>query len=693
MQKSRAIVHFTPIIIIITLAVLTWLAMAGQSLNIYTSLTALTFMAGVACWAEASRILWKSSDTLSSHLPIGMGFCAGSAILLIELRLGTMVSTFAACLIGLTIAKKLQTRRSGPLRQGTFFGFTCSPHTRDAAIVLTAVAIATLLMSDQLRTLSTLANVNTNTVVRGWSDLLLHANTTISLSRLPLGASPISTLDALKPLHPYHLGSYVLPALIGSTDSTSSPLLAYTAIVPPLGITLVALPILERLSQGERYSPLALRLSMAAIPLFLYTFWIIGSKSSYLDPAWLLLATPAVLYASATVVAGIQIASCMDDQSKSPARISLLAIAILLLTLLFKFQVFHSILMAATSVATPRVYACCVRRTPSSKESVVLMLSTIAGLAVLQMVIFERIGIGRDSYFRDFTIFLAGIADLYGSTGGISTASHWAARILLALSGAAILCGPLFFLGWALSNRNSACLPVPRGLVILILLSFIVGIFACPAMPWAPDEFQSRSWPLLSCIGLWLIAGYRQPKGNLDYRPIVALNILLAALAWTNLPVSKRQSAANPPHNDWTSIHQPLVLSSAVKKAAQSLAKTRSGDFFVVNYGNRKESNYILNDLPSVLASLSAKRPLHSRVNAQVAALFGKNKDNRAKQIIQRDRQLKHVSSHACEHTKGSKRDANGLYATRFIDREAGPILILCGLDKNGNINKVRHEY
>jgi hypothetical protein len=112
-------------------------------------------------------------------------------------------------------------------------------------LLLTAV-LTTFLLANQIASIRGLRNIDVNTTIKGWADVMLHANTILSLSSLPPGQAPISTLDYADPIVPYHYASYILSSLFSSLSPQATPLDSFLSIVAPLGCLLLLLPLSEQ---------------------------------------------------------------------------------------------------------------------------------------------------------------------------------------------------------------------------------------------------------------------------------------------------------------------------------------------------------------------------------------------------------------------------------------------------------------
>lgn len=673
----------------LALATIAWLAIAGKSPEFHSAFASLMFMGGMTCWANVSRMIWSSNNTLACYLPIGMGFSAGVTVLFIECRLGTVLSATLASLLGIVlhfIGAKQYPPRS---KRVDCLAFDSTPYRKSILHLLVALTYSSFLMIAQLRSLSTLSDLSVSTVVQGWSDLIIHANTTLSLSNLPFSSAPISTDDAQGPMALYHLGSYVFPALISSVSKASSPLLTYTSIVTPLGFSLLALPLLERMTQANKSIPGISGFCMASATFFMYSLWIRSTTSSFYDPAWLLAATPATIYASSMILAGLQIVSNSTGEKKDPFLTGILALTILTLTFLFKFQIFHSVLIAGSSVVTICLFSISKSWNTSRRKVLLLFLSTVSLVVAAQLIAYRMLGIDGDRPFSSFLEFLIDTTNIHWHTIGLYLRHLEGKNIFLAILGTIILCGPVFVISWSLVGKDSHCLPVPKRIIILVVASYFLGLLVGPVMPWDPSEFQNRSWPLLWCIGLWLIAGFRFRVESCQRIPVIGLTILLLLLGWAILPASKQRSAASPAYIDWTKSYYPLAISSSIKESSLILAPLKNSDLFFVDDTMGKERSD-LNDTPSLLAALSAKRPLLSRTAGQIKGVYGNDKETKLKLLRERISKIGDKASLECRRIQSNGQNAKRQTITNIQDNTGASIWLICGAheDSSGSLKK-----
>jgi hypothetical protein len=634
--------------LIFTTSVIVWLAMSGESPTLPLAIKTLVFMVGAICWSMASQSIWISNNTLNTYLPIGFSICSGVSLLLIEAHLGTTFSSILASLIGVITLVKLKFRETNQNRSKIHE--SRNQHIKQGVLrLILGISLATFLMQDQLHSVISLSVSSVSTTIQGWSDLILHANTALSLANLPLGASPISTIDAFRPSHPYHFGSYILPALITSEFNAPSPLISFISITTPLGLALVSLPLMDRLARGRKGRALSGALVTTSSAVFIYAIWVKVAPTSFFDPVWLLITAPATLYACSVVLSALEIGINNGKIIEGRVAQTSLILLTLVLTLIHKLQVFHVILIAGICLSSHNLLFSARQHCPRW-----LTIGSVAiSICALQLIVYSRLGIDRSDYILSFQDFLTTIRSSFLPSINQSTLpTDTAARLADLLLGGILLCGPVFIAGWILTNSNQRCLMVPRALVPFILISFFLAVLISPAMPWDQSEFQNRSWPLLWCIGVWLLAGYRM-KNEGDYH-IANLSLSFAMLlgSWLILPANKRLSAAQPPLAEWTKDYYPYTIKSSEKKLAASLASISTNDLFFIPDTDQTE---ILQDTASTIAALSGRRPLFSRLGFQIAMQFGASKEIKRKNIYNYYKYLAERRRQGCASSKASK--------------------------------------
>jgi hypothetical protein len=105
-------------------------------------------------------------------------------------------------------------------------------------------------------------------------------------------------------------------------------------------------------------------------------------------------------------------------------------------------------------------------------------------------------------------------------------------------------------------------------------------------MPWDGGEFLNRSWPVLWCIGLWMLACAPWPAGILPSPPfreprwLVLSAAALLALSWMVLPPIRRASIAAPLLADWAQPGYPLSIPAKEKSLARDLRLVVGDGFF-----------------------------------------------------------------------------------------------------------------
>ncbi len=651
--------------------------MSGQSPTLPLAIKTLVFMAGAICWSMASRSIWISNNTLNTYLPIGFSICSGVSLLLIEAHLGTTFSSILASLIGAIALVKLKFRETNQNRSNIHE--SKNKHIKQGILrLILGISLATFLMQDQLHSVISLSASSVSTTIQGWSDLILHSNTVLSLANLPLGTSPISTIDAFRPSHPYHFGSYILPALITSEFNAPSPLISFISITTPLGLTLVSLPLMDRLARGRKGRALSGALLTTSSAIFIYAIWVKVAPTSFFDPIWLLITAPATLYACSVVLSALEIGTNNGKIIEGRVAQAGLILLTLALTLLNKLQVFHVILIAGICLLSHSLLVSTRQHRPKW-----LIIGCVAiSICAVQLFVYGKLGINRGDYILSFQDFLTTtLSSFLPSINQSTLPTGTAARLADLLLGGIILCGPVFIAGWILTNSNQRCLMVPRAVAPFILISFFLAVLISPAMPWDQGEFQNRSWPLLWCIGVWLLAGYRTKNESDQLMANLCLSFAMLIVSWLLLPASKRLSAAQPPLAEWTKDYYPYTIKSSEKKLAASLASISTNDLFFIPDASSKAA---YQDTTSIIAALSGRRPLFSRLGFQIAMQFGANKELKRKTIHNYYRYLAERTRQGCARSKARKVPGKNL--PNFIHIETKnqvKIWAQCDLTKN----------
>ena len=204
---------------ILALAVAGWCLLAGMPLTFKSIGIIFIFCSGVVSWASTCSILWPSRCSLNTYLPYGFVLCSLASFILIMLQQGTVVSCMIGSLSGailFSLTKVVITQiNSDKFR----IAFTAKITSSSMTSLLIAILITTFLLANQLRSIMNLNDTSVNTTINGWSDVILHANTALSLSSLALGQTPVSTLYYTDQIIPYHYASYILSSLSSLVSS------------------------------------------------------------------------------------------------------------------------------------------------------------------------------------------------------------------------------------------------------------------------------------------------------------------------------------------------------------------------------------------------------------------------------------------------------------------------------------------
>jgi hypothetical protein len=641
-----------------------WLAMAGYPPNGAAVALIGIFMMGSIYWAAVLQKAWGISDQFNSCIPLGFGLSCLTALLLLQARMGTIVSAIGAS-GGAVLALQALSHMSQSSESLT-------PQTKNEPSLFQIAAaggLATFLMANQLLSAHSLNNAGVDTTVNGWIDLPIHSNTVISLFNLSPGVAPISTLDAVKPLFPYHLGSYVLPAAVSTADRSIPPFVSYLAFCAPLGITLLLLPILQRLSSKRKKVPVLAVLLNAGSILLIYAIWLQFTLDSLYDPIWLLVTAPATLYACSMLTSGLEIGSNLWERTSSSANNSArkvlpLIVLVFILTLAFKFQIAYSIAIGTAVLCSILAWRAAAPASRPQTLAIFLVLLVLILLGCLQ-TLYGKLGIAPTNPFQALSTYLV-LASQKNILGKTVDPTHTGVLIstIKSFVGVTVLTGPLFLCGWGLANSTRECAPVPKGILPVLFSSFLLGLLIHPVMPWDPGEFQNRSWPLFWCVGCWLLAGYRT-NGYREMTPTLALHqgvnkgffilICILAVIIVAIPVNRKQSIAAPLLNDWADTNYPLMVSTADKQTSRKVQEIGSGEYF-----------FDPKDDPSTLliAGLSGRRPLFSRTTFQTQSAIIPSKENKDELIKDRFQRLEQAAIASCRHQASDP------------DQETGPALV-----------------
>jgi hypothetical protein len=601
---------------ILALAVAGWCLLAGLPLTFKSIGIIFIFCSGVVSWASTCSILWPSRCSLNTYLPYGFVLCSLASFILIMLQQGTVVSCVIGSLSG-AILFSLTKVVSTQINSNKFrIAFTAKITPSSMTSLVIAILVTTFLLANQLRSIVNLNDTSVNTTINGWSDVILHANTALSLSSLALGQTPVSTLNYTDQIIPYHYASYILSSVVTSLSPQASPLAAYISIVAPFGCLLILLPLSEHFQAvNPRNATLSL-LGTGSILFFVYSLWVSLIGDSLLDPAWLLMTAPATMYGCALVLSGIQIGASADQRGL--ASIVSLTLLTFVLTAFSKIQIAHALLPMAVMIITMAAFKIANQKVGLKSNQWMYLTLSLASLAAIHLVGNWKLGIGRKQPVAEAISFFSDIAARTWGHANFGLASiannHWTAPLL----GLMTLCGPLFLIAFI------SCLGKPpkdefrAKVILLVAISYGASLLLSPSMPWDDGEFLNRSWPLLWCFGAWALLGsWPVALERLPRQLLIIISVIAMILGWLLLPEPKRESIASPPNRkDWSKSYYPTSIRLTEKKLAKALKQSRANAYFFAS-SNASNSNYILDDLPSRLAALSGMRPLLSRLTFQ----------------------------------------------------------------------------
>ena len=606
---------------IFTLGICIWGLLAGYHLSISGILVTALFFLGVMAWSGYSQLLFPSEATNASYIPLGFSINSCITLALVFIRLGTIYSGGVASALGFALylgALHCKASKNSTLKLGL-----PSNNERNTSkslhIALASVSVATLISYKQLVSATTLGLTDTNTLIEGWSDLVLHAVTVLQLSSLHFTEAPLSPFNATSLIPPYHYGAYAFPALLTSSSKEISPLVAYISCGLPIGITLLLCPVFDRSGIFKSFRSFSSNILYFISALLVYVLWCKLLSQSFLDPVWLLITGPSVIYASSLIVSFFNILS-LGRADSYPISQVLLSIIFFIQICAFKLQVAHSLLLVFAYIALERLL---VSKGASGKVSRFFILSlTIISLSLSQLALYQLLNVSRASYFKDLISFLSSVVNMTSITasGPLPRDNPIFLVLISVICGSILLLGPLFATSVLVSLRRGVDGMAGRlenRLIILSLLSYAFAILLNPVAPWDSTEFQNRSWPILWCIGLWylsavstLIPKYLSPK-------VLRFAILLLIVIIVNLLPPRKVIFIGSPlfSNDWSKNYYPLSISPQDKQLALEIKQhaIRSNSFIYIPNG----SEALLNDQVSIVSSLSGISPLFSRQEMQ----------------------------------------------------------------------------
>jgi len=483
-------------------------------------------------------------------------------------------------------------------------------------LLLTAV-LTTFLLANQIASIRGLRNIDVNTTIKGWADVMLHANTILSLSSLPPGQAPISTLDYADPIVPYHYESYILSSLFSSLSPQATPLESFLSIVAPLGCLLLLLPLSEQaLKATSRRASIAL-IGTGSFVFLIYSLWVRLIGDSLLDPVWLLITGPAAMYACAIILSAIQI--CPATYKQGPIAFTSLVLLGFLFTVFAKIQIAHALLPMVVVVVSLVCFSHLRQKHGLPiNHSIYVSLAALSLLAGIHLYGNSLLGVGRRNPLGEVMSFFRDIAARTWGHVNVGQATVLSNDWLASLLGFLTLCGPLFLIALISGITGPSRHDFGVRVLVLIVVSYMVSLFLNPSMPWDDREFMNRSWPLLWCLGAWALLDNSPFK--LDQKQpqlmLITSSVFAFIVGWSILPGAKRESIASPARpEDWSQAYYPTIVNSSEKKLAKVLKRSGVNTYFFASSSLKNSHSKIdFDDLPSRLSALSGARPLMSRV-------------------------------------------------------------------------------
>jgi hypothetical protein len=573
------------------------------------------------------------------------------------LRQGTVASALIGSLSGVFIfffKNAIHTQRqidSG--HESIHAGIT----KRSVTSLVLAAMFTTFLLANQIASIRGLRNVAVNTTINGWADVMLHANTVLSLSSLPPGQAPISTLDYADPIVPYHYASYILSSLFSSLSPQASPLESFVSIVAPLGCLLMLLPLSEQALKATSRHTLFALLGTGSFLFLLYSLWVRLIGDSLMDPAWLLITAPATMYACAIILSGIQI--CTTTRNQKPIALISLVLLGFLLTAFAKIQIAYALLpMVVAIVSSVGFRIPGQKQVLSANNSIYIPLAAVSLLAGVHLYSNSVLGVGRRHPVGDVMTFFRDIAAKTWGHTNFGQASALNNDWLGPLIGLLTLCGPVFLIALICGITSPSRQGFGVRVLVLVVVSYMVSFLLNPSMPWDDGEFLNRSWPLLWYLGAWALLDKPPFKFDLKQPHLVLITSLVIALilGWNILPGPKIESIASPPRpEDWSKAYYPTIVNSAEKKLAQDLRRMGLNTYFFANSSLKNSYSKIdFDDMPSRLSALSGARPLMSRVLFQKSLQALHSKQGLDRSVESRYSQMLRSYGTACDSAAGA---------------------------------------
>ncbi|HTN94950.1 MAG TPA: hypothetical protein VMJ33_10240 [Gallionella sp.] len=317
--------------IILYVVMLLWHRMAAGDLSIITvawffSLLLVSLLAGDLFLKWGLRDSERFNN-LPTKLLTGM-LCANVAMFIASLVLpfGLAIDWMIFLIVVLILWIRARRTSTGNLMPAAHISET---------FFIVAIAIAvTAWCLDVLRPIESIGGVM---VIRVWPDIYYHVSE-IAAFATSKGIGTISDVHMVgEAMRPYHVGSYVLPAVFVAVTG-SSALIAYKSLLVPLGILITALAAysLGNIAFGK-WPAMAAGLALMLLPDAFQQ----GFGNGYLSYQWLQQIQPAAGYGIAC--AAVAFMFMLEGCSTNRYRLILLGYFFALVTLLFKAHIFVAI--------------------------------------------------------------------------------------------------------------------------------------------------------------------------------------------------------------------------------------------------------------------------------------------------------------------------------------------------------------
>ena len=222
----------------------------------------------------------------------------------------------------------------GRARRFNFASILQTGHASESIFFLAISIAVTVWCRDLLRPIDVNGG---NALIRAWQDVYFHLCQIASFASSKGAGTIADVLMADAPAHPYHMASYILPAVL--VDMTGSTVLvAYASLLVPLGILMTGLAAysLGQLVFGK-WPALAASLALMLLPDAFQQ----GFGNPFFGYHWSQQVGPAQGYgvASAAFVFMLMLEACRTSQY----RLVFLSYIFVVITLLYKAQIFVAI--------------------------------------------------------------------------------------------------------------------------------------------------------------------------------------------------------------------------------------------------------------------------------------------------------------------------------------------------------------